>query len=681
MGRPDMSERDASATTAAIDAVDWAALRHAYGTADDVPTMLRNLRRPEKAAEAADDLLTHVHHQGGGVYSSAPAALPHVLAAAADPAVTSDVRGDLLHLVRSLARSGNSAEPRFVTSGWPGAWDLAVTDLLPLLDDPVAEHRTAVAHCLAEARSRADEAIAALRARWVVETAPRTRLQLMDSVGSLAAHAGEQRDASLDWLRSQMNGAAPSVRLTAVQALRRALPEADAGDCARAVSDVLSGSEPDTWRPDGTTTGTVVWAIGLLGDDSTAVNGATRKLLGHRDPTVRAGALRVAAQSISRRRSAVAELLPDVARSLGDPEPDNRLFAARVLGMCGRAARPWADSLAAMSTDAGEAHPQARTHALWALSRLGDARCVPPLARRLGDADPGFAFHSSHADFWWTYALGLNDVAADLGAHADDLLPPLRARLTTATGLDERRAICRLLTAWGDASAPAIPELLALLDTDAAVWALDALAAIGPAAARAVPRERLRALLEAPPANQRFAPRCLALAYGRLTGDRDPALRLLLPELDGPYGQESAAALLAELGPAAAPYAGRLRELLPRHVHGWLPLRVGEALWRITGRTDEVVPALVRAIAPFAERGGAYPAVIETVRLLARIGADAAPARPVLKAFLDANERPVRHGTWRSVPEDDALCDAARAALLATSAPGGDDRGLPGGSD
>ncbi|MFD5632863.1 HEAT repeat domain-containing protein [Streptomyces sp. NPDC127077] len=670
MNERDVTERDVSNATTPVEAVDWAALKHAYGTADDVPAMLRNLRQPEMAAAAADDLLTHVHHQGGGVYSSAPAALPHVVAAAADPAVAPDVRGELLHLVRSLAHSGNTAQPRFVTSGWAGAWHLAVTDLLPLLDDPVAEHRTAVARCLAEACGRADEVIAALRARWDVEAAPRTRLQLIDSVGSLTAHAGEQRGASLDWLRAEMNGTVPSVRLAAVQALRRALPGQDVSDCGRAVSDVLSGSEPETWRPEGTTTGTVVWAVGLLGDDPAAVADLTRELLGHQDPTVRAGALRVAAQALSRRRSAVVDLLPDVARSLDDPEADNRLFAIRMLGMCGRAAHPWADALAAMSTEAGEAHPQVRTHALWALSRLGDARCVPPLARRLADADPGFVHHSSHADGWWTYELSLNDVAADLGAHADVLLPPLLARLTTATGLDERRALCQLLTAWGEASAPAIPELLALLDTDAAVWALDALAAIGPAAAEAVPRERLHALLEAPPANQRFAPRCLALAYGRLTGDREPALALLLPELDAPYGQESAAVLLAELGPAAAPYAGRLRELLPRHTHGWLPLRVGEALWRITGRTDEAVPALVRAIAPFAEKGGAYPAVIETVKLLAEMGADAAPARSVLKAFLDADERPVRHGTWRSVPEDDALCAAARAALLATSAAG-----------
>lgn len=657
---------------AGLDAVDWPALEHAYGTAADVPGMLRDLYRPAKAAQAAEDLLTHVHHQGGEVYSSAPPALAHVIAAAADPAVDADVRGELLHLVWAVAEAANTAEPRFVAPAWAAAWDLAVPELLHLLDDPVASaaHRSAVAGALAEAHHRADEVLSALRARWTVEPGAATRLQLVDSVGLLTAHATAQRDASLAWLRELRDGAEPSVRLAAVQALRHALPGREDDASARTVAEVLSGSEPETWRPDhGPAAPTVVWALGLLGDDLTALADATRGLLGHPDPSVRAGALKAAAQMLSRRRSAVAELLPAVAGSLSDPEPDNRLFAARVLGMCGRAARPWADALAAMVTDEGEPSFGARSHAVWALSRLGDVRCVAPLARRLtAGARLGFAYHASYADGWWTYGWSLTEVAGGLGAHADVLLPLLRARLVAASTLDERRGLCRLLEAWGAAAAPAVPELIGLLDSDAAVWALGALAAIGPAAAEAVPGGRLRALLDSPPEGQSFAPRSLAVAYGRLTGDREPALALLLPELDGLYGREGAVELLGELGPTGgAPYVERLRGLLPVHTTGWLPLRVGEALWRITGRAEEVVPALVGAITPFAERGGAYRAAIETVKLLAEMGAAAAPAEPALRAFLDADERAVRHGTWRSVPEDDELCDAARAALLAIS--------------
>ncbi|MCX5380491.1 HEAT repeat domain-containing protein [Streptomyces sp. NBC_00091] len=656
---------------AGLDAVEWTALSHAYGPAGDVPGMLADLYRPEKAADAADDLFMAVHHQGGAVCSAAPAALPYVLGAAAAPGVDPAVRLELLELVGALAHTAHTAQPRYVTPAWPAAWDLAVTELLPLLEDPAAEIRTAVADALAEARHRADEVITALRARWAEETEPQPQRQLANSVGSLIPHADEHRDSSLDWLRRLMDGAAePSLRLAAVKALRDALPGHDDPAYARTVSEVLSGSEPATWQPGGAAVKpTVVWGIGLLADDRTARAEATGRLLAHPDPAVRAGALQVAAEELSRRRSAVPELLPAVARLLTDPEPDNRLFAARVLGMCGHAAHPWADALAAMVTDEGEPYPPAQSHAVWALSRLGDARCVPPLVRRLSGERLGLAYNSTHASGWWTYELSLTEVAEGLGAHADALLPVVRARLTAASSPDERRELCQLLEAWGAPAAPAIPELLGLLDTDAAVWALDALAAIGPAAAGAAPRERLRALLDAPPEGQPFAPRRLALAYGRLTGDREPALALLLPLLGEPYGQDNPAALLGELGPAAEPYLPRLRELLTLHTEGWLPLRVGEAMWRITGAADEVVPVLVRAIAPFAERGGAYRAVTETVAFLAEIGPPAACAAPVLKAFLDADERPVPHGGWRSVPEDDALRAAAHAALRATAGP------------
>ncbi|MER5807795.1 hypothetical protein ABT143_06290 [Streptomyces sp. NPDC002033] len=122
--------------------------------------MLRDLYRPEKAADAADDLLTHVHHQGGMVCSAAPAALPYVLGAAADPAIAPAVRRELLELVGAFAYTANTSEPRWVPPAWPASWDLAVTDLLPLLDDPETPNRVAVADALAEARHRADEVVA-----------------------------------------------------------------------------------------------------------------------------------------------------------------------------------------------------------------------------------------------------------------------------------------------------------------------------------------------------------------------------------------------------------------------------------------------------------------------------------------------------------------------------------------
>ncbi|MER5205666.1 hypothetical protein [Streptomyces sp. NPDC002825] len=642
---------------AGLDDIDWASHRHAYGPAADVPDLLRALFRPDEAADAADTLLVNLHHQGGWVASASVAALPFLVRAATDPSVTAAVRIDLVDLVACVAAEGNRVEPRWIAPGWAEAWNTAVPGLLPLLDDPEPEVRTATVSALEEAHGRADQALAALWARHAGESVPEVLGALVAATGVLARHADRERAAThARLLGLTAPDAGPGERLRAVAALRASGSEG--GNHARVVAEVLAGGDLGGYRvPD---------AVELLGGDLAERAGHLAGLLRNPAASTRHEALEAVAGELSRRRSALPLLLSAVAERLDDPEPDNRLFAARVLGMCGTAALPWADRLAAMVTDEGESYLPARDSALWALSRTGDPRCADPLARRLTGERPGFAYFSVHSAGWWTHELSLSETLGPLVAHARVLLPPLRARLRDARSVDEARALCQSLTPWGPAAAPAIPELCALLETDAAVWAADALAEIGPEAAAVVDRDRLRALIDAPPEGQAFAPRALARAYGRLTGDRGPALALYLPRLDEPYGNDHTAIVLGELGPAGAPYTGRLRELLRAEAAGWVPVRVGEALWRITGRSEEVVPVLVAAIEPYTS-GGVTRAVTETVRLLGGIGPAAAPAVPALRAFLDADERPVEHGSWRSVPDDDELCAAARKALRAIS--------------
>jgi hypothetical protein len=54
--------------------VDWTSLRHAYGTAADVPALLNNLS-PDPADEVWGELWSRICHQGS-VYSASFAALP-----------------------------------------------------------------------------------------------------------------------------------------------------------------------------------------------------------------------------------------------------------------------------------------------------------------------------------------------------------------------------------------------------------------------------------------------------------------------------------------------------------------------------------------------------------------------------------------------------------------------------
>ncbi|MEU8345729.1 HEAT repeat domain-containing protein [Spirillospora sp. NPDC048832] len=85
-----------------LDGVDWAGLDHAYGSAEDVPGLLRTLRSPdrEERHEAFGELFTNIYHQGSR-YTASAAAVPFLLALAADPG-TPD-RAYPLYLATALA--------------------------------------------------------------------------------------------------------------------------------------------------------------------------------------------------------------------------------------------------------------------------------------------------------------------------------------------------------------------------------------------------------------------------------------------------------------------------------------------------------------------------------------------------------------------------------------------------
>jgi hypothetical protein len=58
-----------------MDAVDWAAVEHAYSPATDVPYLLRSLRSPDPAAreQAREALCTTIVHQATRYAATAPA--------------------------------------------------------------------------------------------------------------------------------------------------------------------------------------------------------------------------------------------------------------------------------------------------------------------------------------------------------------------------------------------------------------------------------------------------------------------------------------------------------------------------------------------------------------------------------------------------------------------------------
>ncbi|KAL7756434.1 hypothetical protein ACKLNR_013427 [Fusarium oxysporum f. sp. zingiberi] len=87
---------------AGLDSIDWSRLNHAYGPADDVPLILRELqsRDPEVYKTAFDACWSNIYHQGTR-YSASVAAIPFLYALLDSPA-TKD-RETLLYLIVSLA--------------------------------------------------------------------------------------------------------------------------------------------------------------------------------------------------------------------------------------------------------------------------------------------------------------------------------------------------------------------------------------------------------------------------------------------------------------------------------------------------------------------------------------------------------------------------------------------------
>lgn len=87
---------------AGLDSVDWSQLSHAYGSADDVPQLLKDLQStdPEVYKTAFTKCWSNIYHQGSR-YSASVEAIPFLYALLDSPA-TQD-RESLLYLITSLA--------------------------------------------------------------------------------------------------------------------------------------------------------------------------------------------------------------------------------------------------------------------------------------------------------------------------------------------------------------------------------------------------------------------------------------------------------------------------------------------------------------------------------------------------------------------------------------------------
>lgn len=569
----------------------------------------------------------------------------------------------------------------------------------------------------------------ALQDRFAVETDPVARLGLVFAVGAVRLpmvtdhNELRQPDGPPDpppaddvaWLRglvtdADMAGADPRIGLAAAVTARRLDPDVplrsdDLDALVRALrADPAPWAEVlDTDRPyrepvlglPSSTAGLLDRVRSRLATDRGAQCRLASEFLPDRDPRVRRTALRAGADALRRWRSPAGELVPPLADRLGDLHPDGDfvgrdaliLLAALGTPAVGHAAG-LADHYATLLDDdtptAGMPRTPVAAIGTWALARLADPRCVPALRAVLDGARPGPGDEGRTSDDddedavqsdvprlsrEYTFHLpGLSDVLLLVPQFATELAPHLGRRLRA---VERPAAYLRVVGAWGEAAAAAVPDILAVAaDPDTGrrsyrqIPVALALQAIGPAAAAAAPL--LRDWLTAAHPDFPVARLATAHALGAVTGDPTVTLEPLadlvarfsgrwppserVPSTD-PVGY--ACRVAAELGPLAAAHTDWLRALAfsdhPRVV-------AARALWTVTGDRSAAAEILS---APTPRPGHPRSALVE----LAEVVPDHPRLVPGLTAVLAADDRHGRARDWRVFVEDDAARRAAERTL------------------
>ncbi|MER7668102.1 HEAT repeat domain-containing protein [Kitasatospora sp. NPDC096128] len=667
-----------------LDTIDWAGLRHNYGSAQDVPGLLRRCAGPDRkdAVEAAGKLDAAVFHQGGWICSAAPATLPFLVDLAARP--ENPVRLELLELLAYLADTAALVAPERVDPAWGPSWERTLPDLLRLLSDPEPRIRRATIDAVGKCASPGELTLPALLAQWDAEQDPATRLDLTLALGYAARRppTGDRGTEALALLHRLLADREPQLRLAAVHALAPTDP-ALAPRHLDAVLAALRDPGVELWRETGTAgcgaLGMQSWTADLYRDSATPY--VVGLLADHPDAEQRAGALSLAGWLLSHRRSHTPHLLPGIATRLTDPDPEVRFRATELLACLGPDAAAHGDAAAGLLDDGG-AFGNGGTvanAAVWALARMGDQRCVAALVDRLTGRFTGpplgfscsSGYRSRLGSTHWPELPALHEVLIPLQDHAERLVPAIRVRLRDADHPQLVPSLCEVLSAWGPLAGAALPELLALLDGES-TWmhAATALGSIGPAGGAAHDALRSRAVTEVAAAataeatGGRLADLAAWAAY-RVGGEPGPALAVIGPAATEGRFRHPALRRLADLGPHAAPYADRLRELTADR-DPWTAVEAAHALWAATGDTATAVPALLALCHPLLQ-GRYHPAMPAAVRHLTRIGGPAVhPAATVLAQVPFRDERITASAGWRAFTEDDAL-RAAVADLIATA--------------
>ncbi|WP_328624005.1 HEAT repeat domain-containing protein [Streptomyces sp. NBC_00353] len=636
----------------ALDSVEWDELETAspHDQVEVVPLTLRRLvlTGAEATEEDCYPLYSLVTREGHVTPSAAVAALPFVVALAADP--TMGARVELVELLVAMQA------PTLADEDWTGAW--------ALLADPEAAVRRAAIPLAA--------GIERLLERWRVETDPTVRIPLLLALGEAVAGeagvgmTGGAADDALAVLADVLGGDDPVLWVAAVHAsagLDRGLPVRQIGRLIEVFSDLtLRPRFEEVWYTPGIdgpwTREDLVRSTAreLAYDPDAELSFAVRLAEDAHctgDAALCREALDVAWRLLTERRSVEAALLPLAGGLLADPDGAVRLRAANVLAVLGPVAAPYADRLAELLDDEGADEYLVGTVgeiARWALARIGDPRALPGLIAQLRaqEEEQGRSYAASDPR-----RPDAKDVLIPLRPHVDVLLPAMREAIRQGGARGgATRAFLEVLETWGEEALPALPDLLPLLaDTWTSMHVVGVLMAMGPAAASAVPALRACEVLDHPGNHH-----AVASAAVRIGGDRAAALRFFgdaVLAADEP-GYGSIGAPTTDFGLDAAPYADRVRFAMGNGTH-WPRLTAAIKLWSITGRAEPSMQILEEFVLPIAEDGDGFGFFREALQALIRMGEISPAIRAALLTIRQSDRRLSTDGGYPMILHDEEL--------------------------
>jgi hypothetical protein len=233
-------------TMDALDRIPWKDLTHAFGSAEDVPGLLRALKTAD-ADEALSELFGNIWHQGT-VYEATAYAVPFLIDLAADPA-TPDRIG-ILELLASIATGSSNLdvhgpmtaqtdfeEEKARELDWVSDARSAVArgfDTFLALTAEGGDVAYAAAHVLAQLPERAPEVASRLRAMLASESRSNYRAGLLlllgqtgdrsdETITGLCAaltesHFAQRSAAALSMVRLGLRPLPPSAREALIEA-------------------------------------------------------------------------------------------------------------------------------------------------------------------------------------------------------------------------------------------------------------------------------------------------------------------------------------------------------------------------------------------------------------------------------------------------------------------------------